>query len=110
MKNKLLLYLLIAAIVLLVIGGLAAVFDLFWGYIVFSTGALLAIVHSFLYAVNNKTDDVRKARLQRLYFICTLFLGVAAWLMFIKNNAWVVMIIIFAVTTFFLSFRGKDND
>ena len=100
----------IAAAVLLVVGGIAAVFDQFWGYVVFSAAASLTIAHSILFALNNKTDDVRKARLQRLYFICTLFLGVAAWLMFVNNNAWVVMILIFAVTTFFLSFRGKNND
>ncbi len=93
--------------VLLVAGALLQILGVAYSEYVFAAGAVLAIVQSFLYAIQNKTDDRRIARLHRLQFVATLFLGVAAWLMFLHNNSWVPFVLIYALIVFFLSFRSK---
>ena len=93
--------------ILLVLGALLFTLDIAYSQYLFAAGAVLAILQTLVYAIQNRTDDRREARLQRLNFIASLFLGVAAWLMFAGSNSWLPMVIIYAVVTFFLSFRGK---
>ena len=95
--------------VLLVTGALLYMFDIPFAEYVFASGAVLAIVQAFVYALQNRTDDRRTARLHRLNFVATLFLGVAAWLMFMHNTSWVPFVLIYAVIVFFLSFRGNTT-
>ncbi|MBR1808922.1 MAG: hypothetical protein IJ776_06010 [Paludibacteraceae bacterium] len=95
--------------VLLVAGAVLYMFDIPFAEYVFALGAVLAIVQSFVYALQNRTDDRRIARLHRLNFVATLFLGVAAWLMFMRNTSWVPFVLIYAVIVFFLSFRGNNS-
>lgn len=110
MRNKTLHTVLISLFaVLLVVGAALFVFDVQYSEYVFAAGAVLAIVQAFLYALQNRTDERRTARLHRLNFIASLFLGVAAWLMFKHNTSWVPFTLIYALVVFFLSFRGKND-
>ena len=95
--------------VLLVAGAVLYMFDVAYSEYVFAAGAVIAIVQAFVYALQNRTDDRRTARLHRLNFVATLFLGVAAWLMFVRNTSWVPFVLIYAVIVFFLSFRGEKH-
>ncbi len=99
---------------LLVIGGASFMFDVPYSEHVFALGAVLAIVQTFLYAMQHKDDsvgdkklDLQQARLHRLNFIASLFLGIAAWLMFRHDSSWVVLVLIYVVLTLYLSFRSK---
>lgn len=94
---------------LLLTGALLQTFDLPFAEWVFSTGALLAVVQSFGFAMQNKTDNRRESRLHLLNFVASLFLGVAAWMMWVDSNSWVVMLLCYVVVVLFLSFRGKDK-
>ncbi|MCM1034736.1 MAG: hypothetical protein NC038_06065 [Paludibacter sp.] len=92
---------------LLLLGAVLAVFDVPFAVWIFAAGALLAVVQAFLYALRNRSDNWREARLHRLNFVASLFLGIAAWFMYKENNAWVVMLLLYALLVLFLSFRGK---
>lgn len=76
----------------------------------FAAGAALAIFQTLLYAYQNRTDDIREARRQRLMFIMAVFLGVGAWYMWMENMLWVGLMTVYAVGSFYLSFRGGKKD
>lgn len=94
---------------LLLAGAFLRTFDLPFAEWVFLAGALLAVVQSFVFAMQNKTDDRRESRLHLLNFVASLFLGVAAWMMWVDSNSWVVMLLCYVVVVLFLSFRGKGK-
>lgn len=94
--------------VLLFIGALLVAADHPSGFYPFAVGTLLAVAQSFTYALQNKSEDIRISRLHRLNFLCSLVLVIAAGLIWMNNNGWVVMIILYCVLTVFLSFRGKQ--
>lgn len=100
--------LIVTYMVFLVLGAILFIFDVAYSEYLFSLGTLLAIAHSLIYALQNRSDDIRTQRLHRLNFIASLFLGVAAYLMFMHNTSWVVFVIIYAALIFFLSFRGNN--
>ena len=89
------------------VGAVAQVLDAAWAKFVFAAGAALAIAQTFVYAMQNKSEDITVARQQRLMFIASLFLGIAAWMMFTNDNAWIVMALCYAVIALYLSFRQK---
>ena len=109
--------------ILLVVGALLYTLDVAYTEYVFAAGAVIAIVHTFIYAIQNRpssikqqaengnrkssADDRRTARLHGLHFIATLFLGVAAWLMIVHSSSWMPFMLIYALVVFFLSFRTK---
>lgn len=95
--------------VLLVLGALLAVFDVPFAVWVFAPGALLAVAEAFAYALQNRSGNWREARLHRLNFVASLFTGVAAWLLWKENNAWVVMLMVYVLLVLFLSFRGEHK-
>ncbi len=94
---------------LLIAGALLFTLDIPYAEYVFAAGAVLAIMQAFVYALQNKTDDRRIARLHRLNFVASLFLGVAAWLMFMHNTSWVPFVLIYALIVFFLSLRSPNT-
>lgn len=107
MNNRLLhTVLTIVFALLLLSGAVLFMFDVPYAEYVFALGALLSIVQSFLYAIQNRSVDCRIQRLHRLGFVASLFLGIAAWLMFMGNNSWVPFVLIYALVVFFLSFRS----
>lgn len=94
--------------VLLLTGALLAVFDVPFAVWVFALGAIWTVVQALVYALRNRSDNWREARLHRISFVASLFLGLAAWFMWKQNNAWVVMTFVYAVLVMFLSFRGRN--
>jgi len=82
--------------------------DLNYTEYLFALGALLLIAYHAIQAYNFKEEDKVKQRVYRLGFISSLFLAIAAYFRFTDSNSWIVMVLIYAVTTFYLSFRMKN--
>jgi len=60
-------------------------------------------------AYETKTEDKSPQRLARLGFLTSLMLGVACYFMFTGSNSWVVMVLIYALSSFYQSFRGTET-
>ena len=75
---------------------------------VFAAGSLVLIAYHAIIAYNFKKDDRGLQRLYRIGFISSLFLAVGSYFMFTASNSWIVMVLIYALITFYLSFRIKE--
>ncbi len=107
-------YLIMVYGALLLLGSTLFVFDIPHSQWLFAAGALLAIVQTFVYAMQHKDDttgdtrsDIQQARLHRLNFVASLFLGISAWMMFLDDNAWVSILLIYVTMTLYISFRSR---
>ena len=96
----------ITAGTLTILGAFARLFDIGFAPYVFSLGALLLIFLQGKNAFEIKSTDARQRRLARIGFLTSLMLGLAAYFMFAGSNSWVVLVLIYALSSFFLSFRG----
>lgn len=97
----------ITAGTLTISGAIAKLSDIRYAPYVFTLGVGILI---FLYgknALNSTTTDKRQLRLARIGFLSSLMLGVAAYFMFTNSNSWVVLVLIYALSSFFLTFRGE---
>lgn len=74
---------------------------------IFSLGSALIIFIQAINAWDSSNDDKNKQRIKRLGLFTSLFLALAAYLMFTSSNSWVVCVLIYALTSFYLSFRGN---
>lgn len=74
---------------------------------VFTPGAALLIAVAFIRNHRAADEPVRIQRLHRLMLIATTFLGVAAFLMFRNDERWVILVLLYALTSVFLAFRSK---
>jgi phosphatidylserine synthase len=74
---------------------------------VFAAGALLLISYHAILAYNFQKEDKTLQRLYRIGFISSLFLAIATYFVFTGSNSWIVMVLIYALTTLYLSFRLK---
>ena len=99
--------------VLIVIGAIAKIFNFTFipnistsAAYIFSIGAAFLIYNQLVYVLENKNSDKRQKRLSRNGLFTSLLLGLAAYFMFTGSNSWVVMVLIYALSTLFLSFRG----
>lgn len=92
---------------LLTAGALLHIVNMQYAPYVFSAGAAMAVVSAFLQAWQNRTDDIRRNRLFRIQFLNSLVLVLAAYLMFTGSNSWVVMLLLYALISLFLSTRFK---
>ena len=93
-----------------ILGAFAKLFDVFYAPYIFSVGAGLLIFIQGKNAFYSQTTDKRILRLARNGFLTSLMLGLAAYLMFTNSNSWVIPILIYALSSFFLSFRGNNQD
>jgi hypothetical protein len=89
-----------------ILGAITHIIDLNVGIYLFTFGALVMMVTQLLVATQKHTDS-SKQRFARISFISSLFLGLASYFMFIDSNSWAVAVLIYALTTFYLSFRNK---
>ncbi len=76
---------------------------------IFSFGALSLIIVYFVQNYQAKDEDKRIQRQYRLMLFAALFLGVSAFLMFKGDERWVVLVLLYALISVFLSFRGKKE-
>jgi hypothetical protein len=99
----------ISAGTITILGAFARIFNISFAPYVFSIGAAVIIYLQGKIAYESNTGDKRKQRLARLGFLTSLMLGVAAYFMFTGPNsgAWVVMVLMYALSSFYQSFRGN---
>jgi hypothetical protein len=71
----------------------------------FGIGSIIVIAIQAKIALH-KTDDLRQQRLTRMGFTSSLLLGLGTYFMYVDSNAWVITLLIYALTIFFLSFRS----
>jgi len=90
-----------------ILGAFARIFDLQFAPYIFSVGAGLLIFIQGKNAFYSPASDKNQQRLSRLGFLTSLMLAVAAYFMFTGSNSWVVMVLIYALSSFYQSFRGK---
>ena len=92
-----------------ILGAFARLFDIKYAPYIFSVGAILLIFIQGKNAYETKTEDKSQKRLARLGFLTSLMLGVACYFMFTGSNSWVVMVLIYALSSFYQSFRGAET-
>lgn len=93
--------------VITIIGSLTELFEVSYAPYVFSFGVLLLVGFHFYTAWLNKDAENRSQRLTRSAFMASLLLVLAAYFMFTGSTIWVVAVLIYALSSFFLSFRGE---
>ena len=87
-------------------GAALQLFEFEFSKYIFALGALTLIVVYFIYNFQAKNENSRIQRQHRLMLFASLFLGVGAYLMFTNKDTWVVMVLIYALISVFLSFRN----
>ena len=94
---------------LTILGSFAQLFKLVYAPYLFSVGVALLIVLHGIDAFDKTKTDKRQQRLARIGLLTSLMLGIGAYFMFTGSNSWVVMVLIYALSTFFQSFRGNTK-
>ncbi|MDR1652125.1 MAG: hypothetical protein LBS01_00465 [Prevotellaceae bacterium] len=76
---------------------------------IFATGALFVIAYHFLEAVKfRKSSNFQQKRFYGMCFLVSALLLPAVYLMFENQRYWLVLLLIYCVTIFYLTFReGK---
>lgn len=80
--------------------------DFPWAKFVFCAGGAGYIVYRIKTAYRG--DDFRLKRLNRLYGFCGLLVIMTGYLMFIDNNAFIVLMLLLALLELYLSFRSEN--
>jgi hypothetical protein len=91
----------------LIIGALTKLFEFSLASYVFSFGVAIIIFIQALNAFDRSKTDKNQQRLARLGLFNSLFLVIGAYFMFNSSNSWVVCVLIYSLTTLYLSFRVK---
>lgn len=95
---------------LAVFGAVAQFFKYSYAPYVFSVGAALFIIIQALHTFSMPdSTSFREKRLARSGLFSSLLLGLSAYFMFTNSNLWVVALLIYALSSLFLSFRGEKN-
>ena len=94
---------------LLLIGATLAIFSIQIAPYLFAAGTSLVLLETILQIRSTSNMSVRQKRLIRLRFVNILMLGFTVYYMFIANNSWVVFLLIYALTTIFLSYRNPEK-
>ena len=95
----------IIASVLTIFGAIGQVLEIKFSPIMFSIGALIIVILKFLSMDTKNSINKRNKRLDRIGFMSSLLLVLAAFCMFNDSNLWVVALLIYSILSFFLSFR-----
>ncbi|MHB9056719.1 MAG: hypothetical protein ACYC2P_11300 [Paludibacteraceae bacterium] len=90
-------------------GAALQLFEFEFSKYVFASGALSLIVVFFIYNYLARNENSLVRRHHRLMMFATLFLGIGAYLMFTNKGSWVVMVLIYALISVYLSFRGVEK-
>ncbi|HEY6914460.1 MAG TPA: hypothetical protein VI413_07275 [Paludibacter sp.] len=93
--------------VLTVIGSIIKLFDIRYAPYVFSAGAAFLIYIQLKHLLDNRKSETREKRLSWNGLLSSLLLGLAAYFMFTGSNTWVVAVLIYSLSSLFLSFRGN---
>lgn len=74
---------------------------------VFTLGAAFLIYFQVQNYLVHSTAEMRVMRLARIGLFSSLLLALASYFMFTNSNLWVVTVLIYALSSFALSFRGE---
>ena len=99
----------ITAGTIIILSSFAQFLKLKYAPYVFVIGAALLIFIHGINAFDKTITDQRQQRLARIGFFTSFTLALAAYFMFTDSNTWVVMVLIYALSSFFQSFRGNAN-
>jgi len=91
-----------------IIGAVAQLLEFSVAPYIFSIGAALLIYLQVMHLRDCWKAEIRKKRLAKNGLFASLFLALAAYSMFTFSNMWVVAVLAYALSSFFLSFRGND--
>jgi len=97
----------ISAGTIVILGAFAKLFEIAYAPYAFAVGVALLIFSHGKQAFDSKHASKNQQRVLRLGFLSSLMLGLAAYFMLVGSNSWVVLVLIYAITSFYLSFRGK---
>jgi len=103
MNTKLLNTVFAIGAMLVLISSVLVMENVVWGKYVFAVGVALFVIARIRMIYTGK--DFRLKRLNRLYFMSSLLLVIAACLQFRGNNSWIVLLLIVAITEFYTSAR-----
>lgn len=92
---------------LAIFGAVAHFLEHIYAPYVFSAGAALFIVIQAVHLFTIPETSMREMRLARIGLFSSLILALSAYFMFTNSNLWVVALLIYALSSFFLSFRGE---
>jgi uncharacterized membrane protein len=73
----------------------------------FATGAVALISYHGILAFIQDDKDKNVLRLYRMGFLASFFLAIASYFIFTQSNSWIVMVLIYAIITLYISFRIK---
>lgn len=93
--------------VLTIAGAVAQIAGVVCSSYVFAAGVLLLVCLHVKSVWQTRDDNFRMKRLARIGFLSSLMLLAACYFMFTGSNVWVVCLLIYAVVSFFLSFRSE---
>ncbi|MEI8086776.1 MAG: hypothetical protein WCG93_11230 [Paludibacter sp.] len=104
-------FLFISGGTLTILGAVAQLFNIVQAPYIFAFGAGLMIYFQLLLSFHVHRDDVdkRTQRLARIGLFSSLLLALATYFMFKGSNSWVVALLIYALSSFSLSFRGNSE-
>ena len=93
--------------ILVLTGALFQFFEFDFAKYVFGTGSLMLIIVQAIYLSEVRNEDVRNQRIVRLMSFITLLLGLGTYLMFTRDDRWVILVLIYAVVSVFLAWRSS---
>lgn len=100
----------IAAGTLVLSGAVMSLFALKFAPFVFSGGVAGLIYIQAKNAYDKRNEQMRNKRLSRISLFNSILLILAAYSMFTSTNSWVVLLLVYALSSFFLSFRGDNKN
>ena len=92
-------------ILLVIIGSVGYFFDFQCFKFVFAAGALSVLIFYLITIFISDKQDFKTRRRNRLNLMLSLLLLLAAYSMFDNTTLWMVIILIYALVTLFLTFR-----
>lgn len=107
-KTSSLLY--IVAATLLLIGAILALLEIRYGMYLFVAGSVGVIFTQAQIAYENRNEQMRQKRLSRLSALTSVLLLLASYSMYTGTNSWVVLLLMYALSSLFLSFRGDKKE
>jgi hypothetical protein len=96
----------VLGIIFVIAGSLGHFFEIATFKYVFAFGTLLVIISQLLFSTKSKDADFRKRRQLRLNVMLGLMLALATYSMFDGTTLWIAVVLIYALVTLIMSFRG----
>lgn len=90
-------------------GALLYFFELGIARYLFAFGVIALIGVQVVYLVQTKQENVRTQRMMRLMLVAVLLLGFGAYLMFVNDERWVILMLIYVLISVFLALRAEKR-